>query len=151
LYPSNENFYLDECVKYFPNLFFHERNRTSISAIFGDCPKKIIYHLTALNDKFRGSQTAGRNRTQVLEAFSITASLDETASLEGHAARKEDFTFRFINSQREAEDVCCEPHLKLCFSDTSTAYSNDRRIYFHEGKENIQGGKILIGHIGDHL
>lgn len=25
------------------------------------------------------------------------------------------------------------------------------RIYFHQGKNNIQNEKILIGHIGDHL
>ncbi|MBK7108862.1 MAG: hypothetical protein IPH61_06895 [Bacteroidetes bacterium] len=160
LYPKNENFYIDECIKYFPNLYFHERNRTTISAIFDDCPKKIIYHLTALNDKFKLIDKAGRNRTQVLEAFSITAELDETASLEGNAARKDDFTFTFSNHQKKEVNVCCEPHLKLCFSDTSNAYSNERRIYFHEGIERIQDGeiieiiqdgKILIGHIGGHL
>src|SRR5690554_666450 len=124
LYPKNENFYIDECIKYFPNLYFHERNRTTISAIFDDCPKKIIYHLTALNDKFKLIDKSGRNRTQVLEAFSITAELDETASLEGNAARKDDFTFTFLNHQKKEVKVCCEPHLKLCFSDTSNSYSN---------------------------
>lgn len=151
LYPKNENFYIGECIKYFPDLFFHELNRTSISAIFNDCPKKIIYHLSALNDNFKSIDTANRNRTQVLDAFSITANLDETASLEGNAERKASFTFSFINNQNKSEEVCCEPHLKLCYSDISNSYSNDRRIYFHEGKENIQDGKILIGHIGEHL
>jgi hypothetical protein len=160
LYPKNENFYIDECIKYFPELYFHERNRLTIRAIFDDCPKKIIYHLTALNDKFNLIDKAGKNRTQVLEEFTITARLDETASLEGDATRKDNFTFTFINYQKKEVQVCCEPHLKLCFSDTSTAYSNARRIYFHEGilkikdgdiVEKIQDGKILIGHIGDHL
>lgn len=151
LYPKNENFYIDECIKYFPNLFFHERNRESIRAILNDCPKKIVYHLSALNDKLKNIDTTNRNRTQILEVFSTTAALDETASLEGNAARKPDFTFSFKNSLNEAEEVCCEPHLKLCYSDTSNAYSNDRRIYFHEGLPNIQNGKILIGHIGQHL
>ena len=62
--------------------------------------------------------------------------------------------FKFINKKNEEEDVCCEPHLKLCHNDLypgDTSYSNDRRIYFHEGKANIHEGKILIGHIGDHL
>lgn len=151
LYPKNEDFYIDECIKYFPNLFFHERNRESIKAIFKDCPKKIIYHLAALNDRFKNIDTTDKNRTQILEAFSIISSLDETASLEGNATRKTDFTFSFTNNQNQSEDVCCEPHLKLCFSDTSNAYSTDRRIYFHEGVPNIQNGKILIGHIGQHL
>lgn len=151
LYPKNENFYIEECIKYFPNLFFHEHNKESIKAIFNDCPKKIIYHLAALNDTFNTLEKKGKNRTQILEAFSITAKLDETASLEGRAARKACFTFSFKNDQNQPEDVCCEPHLKLCYSDTSTSYSNNRRIYFHEGIQNIQNGKILIGHIGHHL
>jgi len=151
LYPKNENFYIDECIKYFPCLFFHERNRSTIGAILYDCPRKIIYHLTALNDVFKSIDTLNRNRTQVLEAFSITANLDETASLEGNAARHADFTFSFLNNQNLFENICCEPHLKLCYSDINNSYSNDRRIYFHEGKSNIQNGKILIGHIGRHL
>lgn len=151
LYPKNEKFYIDECIKYFPHLFFHENNRESIKAIFKDCPQKIIYHLAALNDTFKNIDTTNRNRTQILEAFSIIAELDETASLEGNADRKTDFTFGFLNDQNQMENVCCEPHMKLCYSDTNTAYSNARRIYFHEGISNIQNGRILIGHIGKHL
>jgi hypothetical protein len=93
----------------------------------------------------------GLNRTQVLERFSIYANLDETATLEGNAQRKENFTFSFPNDAGTDETVCCEPHLKLCYSDVDKSYSNDRRIYFHEGISNIQDGRILIGHIGDHL
>ena len=59
LYPKDENFFINECFKYFPNLYFHEQNRHSIQAIFKDCTKKIIYHLAALNDKFRDSQRSG--------------------------------------------------------------------------------------------
>jgi len=154
LYPKNQIFFIDECVKYFPDLYFHERNKTTSGAILHNCPKKIVYHLTALNDKFKSSQQVGLNRTQVLERFSITASLDETASLEGNANRKPALMFKFINKKNEAEEVCCEPHLKLCRNDLypgDNSYSNDRRIYFHEGKENIHEGRILIGHIGDHL
>src|SRR5690606_32609946 len=36
LYPKDENFYIDECIKYFPNLYFHERNRKTISSILKD-------------------------------------------------------------------------------------------------------------------
>lgn len=151
LYPKNSDFYIDECIKYFPNLFFHERNRTTIGTIFNDCPKKIIYHLAALNDTFRSIETLNLNRTQILEAFSIIANLDEKASLEGNASRHPAFTFSFLNNQNQPENVCCEPHLKLCYSDANNSYSNDRRIYFHEGRPNIQEGKILIGHIGRHL
>ena len=150
-YPKGSDFFLDECIKYFPQLYFHDRNRQTIRAILSNCPKKIIYHLSALNDKFKDCQEVGLNRTQILERFSIYAKLDETATLEGNAQRKEDFTFSFPNSAGIKEDVCCEPHLKLCYSDVDRSYSNDRRIYFHEGKPNIQEERILIGHIGAHL
>jgi len=152
IYPKNEPFFIDECKKYFPNLFFHERNKESIKDIFQDCPKKIVYHLTALNDKFNASYNLpDLNRTEILKHFSINARLDEVASPEGDASRKPDFTFRFLNSEGINEAVCCEPHLKLCYSDLDLSYSNERRIYFHEGKSNIHNGKILIGHIGCHL
>lgn len=74
--------------------------------------------------------------------------------MEGNPKRKSDLTFKFINDNKALEDVYCEPHLKLCHTDGypgDSSYSNDRRIYFHEGKEHIQKGKILIGHIGEHL
>jgi hypothetical protein len=104
-----------------------------------------------LNDKFGNCIEIGLNRTQILERFSISATLDEAATLEGNANRKEKLTFQFPNDLGVNEDVCCEPHLKLCYSDSNNSYSNDRRIYFHEGKSNIQNGRILIGHIGTHL
>lgn len=150
LYPQDANFFIDECIKYFPNLYFHKRNRQEIKSILSDCPKKIIYHLSALNDKFKDCIEPNLNRTQILECFSRYAQLDETATLEGDASRKKDFTFSFPNDKGKDEDICCEPHLKLCYSDRSNSYSTDRRIYFHEGKPNIQDGKILIGHIGNH-
>lgn len=154
LYPRNPIFFIDECSKYFPDIYFHERNKTTVGAILHNCPKKIVSHLSALNDKFRSEQKVGLNRTQVLEHFSINSRLDETASLEGNAARKPALTFKFLNDKNELEDVCCEPHLKLCRNDNfpgDNSYSNNRRIYFHEGKHNIHEGKILIGHIGSHL
>jgi hypothetical protein len=154
IYPKNSVFFIDECIKYFPNLYFHERNKTTIGAILHNCPKKIVYHLTALNDKFRDIDATHLNRSQILEHFSINANLDATASLEGNAARKPILTFSFLNAKKETVNICCEPHLKLCHNDFypgDASYSNDRRIYFHEGINNIQENRILIGHIGDHL
>lgn len=154
LYPGTNAFFISECKKYFPNLFFHERNAMTVGQILAECPKKIIYHLAALNDNFRNSQTEGQNRTQVLNHFSISAHLDETATLEGNPEKKPDLTFEFSNTVGQLEKVCCEPHLKLPYNDNhpgDMSYSNNRRIYFHEGKSNIMSGRILIGHIGNHL
>lgn len=154
LYPKDANYFIDECSKYFPQLFFHERNKSTVQKILGICSKKIIYHLSALNDEFRNSQLEGLNRAEILKHFSIAQKLDERASLEGNASRKNDLTFEFLNDSRQQELVCCEPHLKLCYNNNypgDSSYSKIRRIYFHEGKSNIQQGKILIGHIGEHL
>lgn len=154
LYPKNGDFFIEECNKYFPEIYFHENNKNSVTTILHNSPKKIIYHLTALNDHFRESEQIGGHRTEVLRHFSIAQNLDEFASLEGDASRKPALTFQFINDKGANESVCCEPHLKLCYNDNhpgDSSYSNDRRIYFHEGKANIHFGKILVGHIGSHL
>jgi len=152
LYPKNENFFMDECSKYFPNIVFHQNNRATIGAILDDFPKKIVYYLTALNDRFRESEDGIRHRTQVLTHFSGNCSLDAIASLEGKASRKLDFTFEFKDDKDKQQKVCCEPHIKLCKSDLAgdnTYYKY--RIYFHEGIEDIDNNKILVGHIGEHL
>jgi hypothetical protein len=154
LYPQNGEYFIEECKIFFPKLFFHERNKKTVEFVLKDCSQRLVYHLAALNDKFKDSCQPGFNRTQILEHFSRAVPLDEIASLEGDALRKRAFTFVFINNKDLPEDVCCEPHLKLCYNDGypgDSLYSTDRRIYFHEGKENIQQGKILIGHIGKHL
>jgi hypothetical protein len=155
-YPHSDDgeYFIEECKIYFPNLFFHERNKKEVLYILKDCSGRLVYHLAALNDKLRDSYDIEKERAKALKHFSIVAELDETASPEGDASRKKKFTFEFINDDGLSEYVCCEPHLKLCYNDDypgDTSYSTDRRIYFHEGKPNIQQGKILIGHIGKHL
>ncbi len=153
LYPKNIDFFFDECKKYFPNLYLHEQNRNSISAIFTNFKKKIIEHLSYLNDFFEDCKIIPYNRVETLRCFTAKCNLDEDATTEGNASRKEAFTFSFENIEKKQEKICCEPHLKLSRSDKypgdSKHYFN--RIYFHEGKQNIANGKILVGYIGVHL
>lgn len=84
----------------------------------------------------------------MLSKFSSSSGFETT--LEGNAARKDNFMFCFEDENGSLENVCCEPHMKI-FKDDRDKTSSDRRIYFHEGKSNIQNGKILIGWIGKHL
>jgi hypothetical protein len=154
LYPKDVDYYIDECKKYFVNLFFHERNKRSIRAIFFDCRKKIIEHLSALNDVFPQCLRKEKQLQAALRKLTIETRLDEEASLEGNAMRKKDLTFVFETTEGIPEAVYCEAHLKLCYNDnypSDKSYDTNRRIYFHPGKANIQDGKILIGHIGKHL
>jgi hypothetical protein len=145
LYPKDVTHYFNECIKYFPDLYFHKRNEETISAIFPDFVRKIIFHLSALNDEFRNYQNEPYQRIETLKAFSIGCNLDKEASNEGgqnsekeRKRRKKALTFSFLTKENKLEDIYCEPHLKLCKSDN--VGDNEfyfHRIYFHEGKENI--------------
>lgn len=152
LYPGSAEYFIPECGIYFENLYFHERNNTTANHLLPHCAKRVLHHLGELNDKFTICRTSPYNRVETLKVFNTVYEHDgQEASQEGDAARKKHFTFSFVTNNGSAEDVCCEPHLKISYTDNGGDFSNDRRIYFHEGKNNIEGGKILIGHIGKHL
>ena len=111
--------------------------------------KAIVKCLTHLNDDFR-QYLIPNNIPQSLRAFSTICGYETTN--EGDAQRKAALSFAFRNDDNTEEMVYCEPHVKVSTSDfasDNTHYHN--RIYFHVGKPNIAGGKILIGHIGKHL
>ena len=104
LYPKNVIYYFQECIKYFPDLYFHEQNEKEINKIFPDFAKKIIYHLTALNDEFRNYQDDNYQRIKTLKAFSIGCNLDQEASTEGKVERKKDLTFNFWNDEKKVQN-----------------------------------------------
>ncbi len=150
LYPKNEAFFIDECVNYFPSLFFHTRNKTTVGAILKSSAKKIIHHLSELNDKYNTCRTSPYSRVETLKRFNSTCHFDQDASVEGDINRKSKLSWEFTTSSGLQEKIYCELHLKLLLDDSGKV-STDRRIYFHEGRPTIANGKILIGHIGDHL
>lgn len=149
-YPKTENFFMDECVKYFPKLYFHANNRTTVGIILKSAPKKLVHHLSELNDKFDGCRTSPYSRPDTIRIFNSSCTFDQNASIEGKLSRKNDLSWDFTNTVGKVESVYCEIHLKLLLDDKGKV-STDRRIYFHEGKVDIEDGKILIGHIGNHL
>ncbi len=156
LFPSNASSFIDECVKYFPNLFFHERNKTVVSYLLGDSVKKLIHYLSELNDKFNIARTSPYNRIETLRRFNSMSSFDLAASDEGNSGSKKKSeikkkdTFDFPDNTNKMVPVCCDLHLKI-LKDDRGKISTDRRIYFNEGDANIQNNKILIGHIGCHI
>jgi hypothetical protein len=152
IYPGDAAFFMEECRKYFPNIIFHENNWNTVGAILPNFSAKIIYHLVALHDRFSESLDGIRNRQQILDHFSINCKLDETASLQGNANANPFFTYEFHSLTGAARNVCCAPHLKLCSSGIpgdNTYYFH--RIYFHEGLPDFEEGKLLVGHIGEHI
>jgi hypothetical protein len=85
----------------------------------------------------------------LLKRFNSISDLDLDASIEGDVNRKKALTFYFINKNKQDVLVYCELHLKLLYDDNRKVKQN--RIYFHEGIDDVEEGKILIGHIGKHL
>jgi hypothetical protein len=149
LYPHNAEYFINECIKYFPDLFFHENNYHTVRLIFKDSPKTIIHYLNELSNNFNFCKLKTNNHIDLLKQFNSISNFDIDASIEGDLSRKNDLTFSFENKDGNDELLYCELHLKLLFDDNRKIVQN--RIYFHEGKQNIQNGKILIGHIGKHL
>ncbi|PKD17142.1 hypothetical protein APR41_06830 [Salegentibacter salinarum] len=141
--------FFSECKKYFPNLIFHPNILTSLKKILRDSYETIIKHLIYLNDILPICIEENKTRQDVLKQFNSSCDLDSNASPEGNIERKSDLTFDFQNNEGINENIYCELHLKLVFNDNRKVEQN--RIYFHEGKYEIGGGKILIGHIGRHL
>lgn len=84
-------------------------------------------------------------RMETIRLFNTRCRFDTDASIEGNWARKKELSFQFGQDW-----IYCELHMKLTLDDKNQ-YSQNRRIYFHEGKPDIHDGKILIGHIGEHL
>jgi hypothetical protein len=37
-------YFIEECKIFFPNLFFHERNKTTVLSILGICSQRIVFH-----------------------------------------------------------------------------------------------------------
>lgn len=153
IFPKNPDYYIEECKKYFPNLFFHENCKITVTKIFNNFVKSIINHLTCLNDIFfylRDEQFA--NESEKYKALKASCNLEEKIASKDKNDIKDKLTFNFINSEKQKTNLICYPHLRLSHSDNypgdSKYYFN--RIYFHEGIEKIEKRKILIGHIGEH-
>lgn len=155
-YPKKGDFFIEECGKYFNNIFFHERNKTSCEYILNESSSKIVHYLSELNDKFNISKTIPYSRIESLRRFNSSCSFDQNASDEGNSGSKNKSkikkrdSFGFFDLNGNKQEICCDLHLKL-LRDDKGKISTDRRIYFNEGNNNIEDGKILVGHIGLHL
>ncbi len=150
-YPIDEENFYNEIKKYFSKIFFHSDVEIALRGLNGGLKrfaKTIIHNLTQLNDCFINSNPSNRNET--LNLFSTRCHV--VATLEGDASRKHVFTRDFMDkNSNSVVPICCEPHLKLDKSDSSgDTHDYYNRIYFHEGRPNIEGNRILVAYIGKH-
>lgn len=150
-YPIDEQNFYNEIKKYFPKIYFHPDVEIALRGLNGGLGRfanMIIHNLTQLNDCFKNFKPS--NRTETLNLFSRLCNV--VATLEGDASRKHVFTRNFKDENSNIFPICCEPHLKLDRSDSSgDTHNYSNRIYFHEGRPNIEEGRILVAHIGKHL
>jgi len=152
LHPHADNF-IDECSKYFPNLFFHQRNKATVESILTDFSINILKHLGFLNDKFfTYKKRTFQNETVKYQTLTSECNLEADAASKDNNDAKDELTFEFSNDEGKIESITCYPHLRLCRSDNypGDGHYYQHRIYFHEGIATIQNSNILIGHIGTH-
>ena len=124
-------------------------------------PRKIIYYLSCLNDKFnevyKRHLDKGSDANTILKDFSGTYGLDETGSLQQRPEKKPLLTFCFKSNDNSKCDVLCEPHLKISKEDSNCKvqpidYRNFHpRIYFSFSNPGVERGRILVGSIGRHI
>jgi len=155
---SNPEHYLDACSRCFPNLYFHPNVIDSIKTLSATLEKfryELTRHLSAINDVFYPlfNEDRSQGAHRVLELLSTTSNL--SCSMEGNAeSARNRLSFNFRTDCTEASEITlvCEPHTKLESTNLpgDTEYRYDR-IYFHPGRADILGGKVLIAHIGRHL
>lgn len=165
-HPGTPEFFIKECRKYFKNLLIHNNCVLSLSAdnYLRIIPRKIVYYLSCLNDKFHEIrlQHAGNNQNanDILADFSGRFYLDEPGSLQMNHNKKKELTFVFEGKDNQgtirSQQVICEPHLKISqedsnYSGKSINYNSFHpRIYFCF-EHSFKTGQILVGSIGPHL
>lgn len=164
-HPETPSQFICECKKYFPNLCFHDNCVTSLVDeeyhYLETSPRKIIYYLSCLNDKFnevyKRHLDKGCDANTILKDFSGIYGLDETGSLQQRPEKKPLLTFCFKNNDNSKCDVLCEPHLKISKEDSNCKvqpidYRNFHpRIYFSFSNPEVERGRILVGSIGQHI
>lgn len=142
-----------EASECFPHLFFHNNISSSINTLnvsFTQERALIVQHLQALDgffSRFKELRTGGMGNRDLCTAFQEYAGIE--CSPQGGRGTVQNLFWEFTNAKKASIRVCCECHTKLKYKDM--AAEKQDRIYFDPGSPDIEGGKILIAHIGKHL
>lgn len=142
-YPGDEEFFLSESEKYFPDLRIHKNTKDTLGEVLASHHEKIVTYLSVLNDflimEFKAS--GGRDFVSFLTKFAGDHQL-EGASFEGTKLDKFNFIFP------DGIEAYCEPHLKM-FTDDSGNKNQHCRIHFKKPLENES--IVYVGCICKHL
>lgn len=145
--------FVSDAVECFPNLYFHSHVSSAISTLNADFSKEraiIVEHLRALNDfklEFSRLREEGADNRKICAEFQAHSRIECSPQSDRKAAEKLDYEF-IRTDTGEKITVRCELHSKLKWNNMDK--ENQDRIYFHPGRPEIEGGKVLIVHIGTH-
>lgn len=158
-HPENPEHFYCECIRLFPNLYFHKNCENTLPEVYDKVPRAIVYHLSCLNDKFKNflNSTKNKQANDILMQFAGKYHLCE-GSLNRSDEFKKKLTFDFPITEecKKFKKEYCDPHYKLDNYDDNyqgRKESNGKlyaRIYFFFGDEEVLNGRILIGWIGKH-
>lgn len=117
---------------------------------FQDMKEEIVAHLSKLNAYFQGFvslRTSNADNRTLCTAFKEFSGID--CSPQAGRSHVQTLSRTFYNQiAKQEEQLCCELHTKF------HTFNRDRRsqdrIYFHPGRDGIEGGKIIVIHIGKH-
>lgn len=142
-YPGNEDFFLSESKKYFPNLRINDGTKGTLGDVLASHHKRIVGYLSVLNDcliaEFKAYHAS--DFVSFLGKFAGDHQLDD-ASFQG--TKDEKFIFLFP----DGTEAYCEPHLKM-YKDDSGNKGQHCRIYFKKPLENEP--VVYVGCICRHL
>lgn len=147
---DREGFFL-ECCQAFPDFVFSKCFPDCLGTFKGelnDFVAEVVSALVALAEDMPECMKQP-STYECMKAFSAKSGYE--TSMEGNAKRKDALTFQFAGKDGTVR-ILCEPHIKLGRS--ARAGSTEfyfHRIYFSSANHSDFEGKMLIGHIGEHL
>lgn len=153
-YINDTGKYLQQCRKYYTNLFFLPNVDETIDSIYNDCKKQITQALSSLNDVYYPYyQGLGLNIVSQQEQMSwLKSKCDIDVCPQGKKKKKLKAEFSFPGDEGKSIVLFCGLHVKFDYTDKGTTFSNDRRLHFHEPHSKVlKSKKVLIAHIGGHL
>lgn len=160
-HPGTPEEFMRNCAIYFPDIVFHSNCTASVNGYLELIPRKIVYYLSCMNDKFldhiKNAKTTDENA--LLSDFCGKYGFDEAGTRQGTPKKKTSYQFDFLKNGCEDKPcnyktITCDPHMKMSSCDRNCKKPPKDfvgRIYFHFGDPEVAQSKILVGSIGPHI
>jgi len=157
-YPVSEEQFAFEVERLFDKIVFTTEIENCLRTLEGGLDKfsvSIIRALEHLNDSFPQYHLPTQRKAS-LKRLSSESGFETTPEGNPSAERKKELSFLFDvpNENGDVVDtkcIYCEPHMKFSRSDASgDSHHYVNRLYFREQHPDFPG-RLLIGHIGEHI